>query len=553
MIMRAAAIILVLAIAACGTASPVGSVRFVNTPPVWKVNDRTDVPTQPAENPFYRPYYHFTSYLLLARRHLSLTREQRARGVNSLDEVPDSTWFTNRVGMREVTPAEVAQGAPGETPYENLPWTIKSAKEGGSVPGFICEDSKGRKFLLKFSPKDEPELDSAADVITARILWAAGYNVPSDHVVFFDRKDLVVGDTAYKKIKGEKQPLTEQMVDDEFARALAQPTGKYRGTASLYITGKPLGGSHRLGTRKDDPNDVIPHELRRDQRGMAAFAAWLAHTDMKEDNTLESWEEDPADKSTHYVVHYHIDFGNSLGAFPRSNRRPQPDFTYEVDPYEFTWSFLTLGLRRQPWEGRVDPEIPGLGMYSAEDYRPEGWKPNPIGHLPVYVADRFDQFWGAKIIIEMTRAQLAAAIEQGKLTDPRAAPYLLETLIKRQRRTALHWFTKVNPVDDFVLETADRVCFDDLIVKHHLADWPVTYTVDAYDNDGRALAGSLQQLTPDATGKTCTTKLPRGGTAVDGRYTILRIETSRGIPGTLVHIADDPDTSQPRVIGLHRL
>ncbi len=542
-----------VSVTACGAgASPVGTVRFVNAPPVWRVNDRQDVPKQPEENPFYRPFYHFTSYLLLARRALNLTRDRRALGINSIDEVPDSTFFTNRIGVRDLSLDEIRQGSPGDSPIEHRPWTIKSSKVGGSVPGFICEDAQGRKFLLKFSSKQEPELESAADVITARLMWASGWNVPSDHVLFFNEDDLVLGPDATTKVKGKKVKLTAAMLAAQFARAVRRPDGTFRGTASIYIGGKPLGGMPRLGVREDDPNDIVPHQLRRDQRGMAPVSAWLAHTDMKEDNTLDSWEPDPADKNRHYVVHYHIDFGNSLGAFPRSNRRPQPDFTHEVDPEEWTLSFLTLGFYRQPWEGRIDPKIPGLGMYAAGDYEPQRWKPNPMGQFPVLFADRYDQFWGSKILIRFSRAQLAAAIEMGRLSDPRAAPYLLETMVARQRRTALHWFRRVNPVDEFTVE-AERFCFVDLALRHHLVSEPTTFAIDAFDEAGRPLTRTPERLTPDAAGRACTTRLPRGGATSDGHYTIFRITNSRGMPATLLHLADDPNTSRPRIIGLRRL
>ena len=37
-------------------------------------------------------------------------RDVRAMNVNSLDEVPDSTWFTNRIGRREMSIAEIVRG-----------------------------------------------------------------------------------------------------------------------------------------------------------------------------------------------------------------------------------------------------------------------------------------------------------------------------------------------------------------------------------------------------------------------------------------------------------
>ena len=35
----------------------------------------------------------------------------RAQNTNTLGEVPDSSWFTNRIGIRDMTPEELARGA----------------------------------------------------------------------------------------------------------------------------------------------------------------------------------------------------------------------------------------------------------------------------------------------------------------------------------------------------------------------------------------------------------------------------------------------------------
>ncbi|MGE0397887.1 MAG: hypothetical protein AB7T06_14405 [Kofleriaceae bacterium] len=545
--MRALAILVVLA--GCATADTVGPVRFANAPPVWRVNDRVHVAKPPAETPFLRALYHFDSFYLRAKRGFDLVRDRRALGVNAFDEVPDSTWFTNRIGVRDVSPDEIRRGpGSGESPDRHLPWTIENAKEGGTAIGFRVTDTRGVTFILKFDQLHAPEVETGADAVVARLLWAAGYNVPEDHVVYFTRKDLVIARDAYVKVDGVKRPIDAAYLDRQLAKVAIGRDGRIRGLASVLIDGVPLGGSPRLGVREDDPNDLIPHELRRDQRGQAPLFAWLSHTDIKEDNTFDAFQHDPADKRIDYVVHYLIDFGNALGTQSMVRRRPYPDYQYDVDLREWALSLLTLGLHRQPWEGRVDPEIPGVGMFSASHFDPGRWKPNTFAQLPIIYADRFDQFWGAKLAIRFTRAQLAAAVDAGRYSDPRAARYLVDTLVARQRIVAAYWFARTNPIDDVRVQ-GSRVCFTDLALRHGLLRTPTTFTVRAFDGYGKPL-DFRRTIRPDARGEACVDDF---ALAPDGsRYTILAVENSRGMPGTLIHFALDPNSQQPRVIGLFR-
>ncbi len=529
---------------ACG-GSGVGPVRFVNAPPVVRVDDRHDVPKKPEERIYLRTSYHFGSYYIQAVRGLSLTRERRSVGVNSFDEVPDSTWFTNRLGVRDVTPLEIERG-PGQ-PSPELPFTIKSSKAGGRSFGFIAKDAKGQKFILKFDRKSKPEIETATDAIVGRLMWAFGYNVSADHVVYFKRSDLRLEKDAYTKTNNKKTPLTDAILDKQLEQITFEADGRIRAIASIFIEGKTIGGIARLGVRKDDPNDRIPHELRRDQRGQAPLFAWLSHSDMREDQTVDTWQEDPADKKVHYVVHYQIDFGNALDAALAN--QPYLGHEYDIDIEEVFASIFSIGLYRHGWETRHEVPIRGIGMYTTKTYNPGTWKPNSPGHFPLIFADRFDEFWGSKILIRFTRDQLAGAIKAGKLTDPKAVSYLLETLIDRQRMTASYWFERVNPIDEFTMDH-DRVCFTDLALRHRLTTVTTRFKTKAFDVAGRELPASPEPAYADSQGHACITPVIAPGK--EG-YTILQVESSRGMPGTQIHLAIDPTTSKPRVIGIHRL
>src|SRR6185503_7656071 len=133
-------------------------------------------------------------FFRLITRALEVPRHRRALGVNALDEVPDSTWFTNRIGTKDLTPDEVATGPDAVgSPEPYKPWTILSSKVGGRSIGFIIKDSRGKKYILKFDREHygpQPEMETAAEVITSKLLWACGFNVAENHIVQFKPDEL---------------------------------------------------------------------------------------------------------------------------------------------------------------------------------------------------------------------------------------------------------------------------------------------------------------------------------------------------------------------------
>jgi hypothetical protein len=469
--------------------------------------------------------------------------------------VPDSTWFTNRIGVRELSLDEVRRGpAIAGSPEPHKPWRVHSTKVGGVTVGFIVTDARGERFLIKFDRAGFPEMETATEVIAGKLLWAIGYNVAEAHVIYLRPEDLVIAPGAeVRDFQGSLGPLDRARLDRELATVVREPDGRIRAMASRMLDGAALGGHAAEGVRGDDPNDRIPHELRRDLRGLYVFLSWLDQNDVKEDNTIDMWIADPADPRRRYVKHYLLDFGTSLGVATVFGEDLRQGYAYRVDFLDMYRSLLSLGLVERSWERRAPPRIRGVGALEAALFDPARWKPETPAYLPLRTADDRDKLWAAKILMRLTRAQLRAVVETARLTDPRAIDYIVETLIARQRIAARHWFTRTPPLDRFAPGGGGRaLCFDDLMLTYRLAPASAVtrYVVSAHDRGGRAL-GPASQLAAAPGGRTCAA-VPL---AADGEgYTIVRIETRReGRAGaTYVHLAREPESGAPRVIGVWR-
>ena len=99
-------------------------------------------------------------------------------------------------------------------------------------------------------------------------------------------------------------------LEDVLRRPQRSADGTYRAVAARAVPGKPLGGFRYYGTRPDDPNDVVPHEHRRELRALKVFGAWTNLSDMKAGNTLDALITVDG-RAT--VRHYLQDVGSTFG------------------------------------------------------------------------------------------------------------------------------------------------------------------------------------------------------------------------------------------------
>ena len=89
--------------------------------------------------------------------------------------------------------------------------------------------------------------------------------------------------------------------------------------------GKVVGQFTFNGRRSDDPNDVFPHERRRELRGLRLFAAWLNHDDARAINSIDTYVEE---NGRRYIRHYLQDFGSNLGSGSTSAQQPRGGYEY---------------------------------------------------------------------------------------------------------------------------------------------------------------------------------------------------------------------------------
>src|SRR4249920_2094024 len=100
------------------------------------------------------------------------TDNVRARNINTIDEVPDSSWFTNRILARPVSVDEASRGPLTGTGPAPGPWTIIRDKDAGAAPGFRIRDSKGVVWFVSLDARGYPEAATSAIVVANKIFWA---------------------------------------------------------------------------------------------------------------------------------------------------------------------------------------------------------------------------------------------------------------------------------------------------------------------------------------------------------------------------------------------
>ena len=244
-------------------------------------------------------------------------RDVRAGNVNTLDEVPDSSWFTNRIGRRAMSLDELRRGPDRLDSISLDGWVVSAGKGTGVQPGFRMTNPEGQTYQIEFDPPSNPEMATGAEIIGTAFYHAFGYHTVEVYLAELDPNridDFRKGAASSMRALASGAGSRGRDVDDVLRRGAKQPNGKYRVLASRFADGKPLGNFRYYGTRPDDPNDIVPHEHRRELRGARVFGAWLNHDDSRGVNSLDMLDdgtEPPLREALH--VRLRIDHGQRHG------------------------------------------------------------------------------------------------------------------------------------------------------------------------------------------------------------------------------------------------
>jgi hypothetical protein len=425
----------------------------------------------------------------------------RAKNINTIDEVPDSSWFTNRVGSRPFTIDELVRGTNTGAPPDPSKWVVIREKTSGMHPGFTARDAKGETWFLEFDPPEFPEGATAAVAIASKVFYALGYNQVESFLTTFDPKNASIDPKAsIRRPNGKRTPFNNDDLNVVLERVARNKDGTYRVIAGRLLPGKILGGFQYTGTRPDDPNDLVPHQHRRELRSLRVFGAWTNLTDLKNKNTIDTVI---TENGRSIVKHYLQDVGSTFGM---CNAEHEWDLSYEYF-YEGGPSrkrLATLGFGLSPWQTVDYVEYPSVGKFEGTVFDPRKWRPQTPTTAYMELRDD-DAFWAARRVAAFTDEMIRAVVHTGQFSDPNAEKYLADVLIQRREKIKSTYLPAVNPIVNPRLD-AKGLTFENAALDGGVAKGPVAYRASwmRFDNTTGA-------TTPISETKSATTTIAAPG------------------------------------------
>jgi hypothetical protein len=395
-------------------------------------------------------------------------RRIRALNVNTIDEVPDSSWFTNRIHARALSIEEAVRGpvsGPGPAPG---PMTVTRAKPSGASAGFILRDSKGETWFAQFDASGHDEAATGAAMVANKIFHALGYWQVENQLSALRLEELSIGPKAVTETpSGKIRQLDRDDLTKLLARAARQPNGDYRMLVSRGIP-NARGRFRYYGTRGDDPNDIVPHEHRRELRALKVFGAWTNLVDMKAKNTLDALV---TENGRTVVRHYLQDVGSTFGTGALGPREWDEGHELLYESGSMWKRLASLGFYLRPWQSVPYTEYKSIGRFEGDRFDPTGWMPR-APTVAMLNARADDTFWAARRVMAFSDAMIRALVKAGSYSDPAAETHLGDVLIKRRDKIGRAYLPAINPVVDPALDQSGVLRFGNAAVAAGVAIAP---------------------------------------------------------------------------------
>ena len=248
-------------------------------------------------------------------------RDLRAMNVNTLDEVPNSAWFVNRIGRDAMSIDDVVRRPDRFESISLDGWKVSGGKATGVQPGFRMTDRKGTRIRSN-SPARQSGTGDGGGISARRSItrsdttrWTSTRRTRPEPA-----RHLRQGNVSRPARGWAKAAVHAQRRGQVLRRAAREPTQVSR-------AGQPLRRRQAVGQLS-----LLRHAARRSQRHRAArappelraarvFGAWLNHDDSRGVNSLDMLVGEP---NRRHIKHYMFDFGSIMGSGTVYAQRHRP-------------------------------------------------------------------------------------------------------------------------------------------------------------------------------------------------------------------------------------
>ena len=301
-------------------------------------------------------------------------------------------------------------------------------------------------------------------VVASKFFWALGYNQVEMFISTFDPQKVVIEPGATKKRpSGARTPFTQDDLNAVLEGVARNKDGTYRVAAGRLLPGKVIGSFRYSGTRPDDPNDIVPHEHRRDLRALRVFGAWTNLTDLKAGNTLDTLM---TENGRGIVKHILQDVGSTFGMV---NREHEWDIGWEhfYEGDATMRRLVSFGFALSPWQTVPYIEHPAI---------------QPRGHIDPQLHLARAAEVGAGVPQPGLRDREVAGNDPGPRDHAGKAPlhcqaerHLAHVLGQRRDTIGRVYLTAVNPISSPRLDPGGSLTFENPAVAGGFAKEPTAY------------------------------------------------------------------------------